>query len=245
MVYSASQKHQEVSISMSEDRVAELEKEIRELNLKLEIERQKGRKLEQENQKLKDKLTRTARSDRTVKVSTAPMPVVQQPEFTPGIEEELEGGASEEEVERLRERLRTLTSQKDSSEQEKWDQSKEVIEHKEALQRLRVKKINIKKDIEELNERLDRKENQNFKSRLEITDLKKEESRARNQADMSENERRMFETEIEKLNIQTDEEKVKLKEEKSARDKVQFALNRSIKVKAEYESHFLAKIYNR
>ena len=31
---------------MTDDRIAELEKEVRELNLKLEIERQKNRKLE-------------------------------------------------------------------------------------------------------------------------------------------------------------------------------------------------------
>ncbi|HEX9745409.1 MAG TPA: hypothetical protein VGB30_08270 [bacterium] len=230
---------------MSEDRVSELEKEIRELNLKLEIERQKNRKLEQENQKLKDKLTRQTRAERTVKVAAPPSASIPQPSAMPGDSDELEGGATEEEVDRLRDKLRTLTAQKDNSEQEKWDQSKEVIEHKETLQRLRVKKINIKKDIEELNERLDRKENQNFKSRLEITDLKKEESRTHRTADDAEAERIGFEEQIAQVEKIIEGEKDKLKVEKIARDKIQFALNRAQKIKAEYESHFFARFYNK
>jgi hypothetical protein len=229
---------------MTNDRVTELEKEIRELNLKLEIERQKVRKLEQENQKLKDKLTRQMRSERPLRVTAAPGPAQPIPDGVP--EEELAtGGVSEEEIDSMREKLRSLTSQKDASEQEKWDQSKEVIEHKENLQRLRVKKINIKKDIDELNERLDRKENQNFKSRLETTDLKKEEKKTRSVADDAEAERIALEATIAKLSEQIDKEKQVLREERLSRDKVQFAVDRANRIKAEYESHFLAKIYNK
>jgi predicted RNase H-like nuclease (RuvC/YqgF family) len=228
---------------MADDRVAELEKEVRELNLKLEIERQKVRKLEQENQKLKDKMARQARTERPLRVAPGPMSMTGG--GSPSDDVVLEGGATEEEVDRLRERLRALTAQKDSSEQEKWDQSKEVIELKENLQRLRVKKINIKKDIEELNERLDRKENQNFKSRLEITDLKKEENRTHAIADDGEADRVSLEAEIVRLTEQADKEKAKLKEEKIARDRVQFAANRAVKIRAEYESHWLAHFYNK
>ncbi len=231
---------------MTNDRVTELEKEVRELNLKLEIERQKVRKLEQENQKLKDKLTRQMRSGGPLKVAAPPLVSVVGSSPAPGDEPGIEGGVTKEEIDQLRERLRLLTLQKDQSEQEKWDHSKEVIEQKESLQRLRVKKINIKKDIDELNERLDRKENQNFKSRLEITDLKKEESKTRTIADEAEGERTALETRIEKVEEQIEKEKVKLREEKFARDKVQFALNRALKIKGEYESHFLAKwTYNK
>ena len=159
---------------MTNERVTELEKEVRELNLKVEIERQKVRKLEQENQKLKDKITRQMRAERPLRVVAAPTGRTVQG-AVPDDASTLAGGATQEQVDELKERLRSLTSQKDASEQEKWDESKDVIEQKETLQRLRVKKINIKKDIDELNERLDRKENQNFKSRLEVTDLKKEE----------------------------------------------------------------------
>jgi chromosome segregation ATPase len=228
---------------MTNDRVSELEKEVRELNLKLEIERQKVRKLEQENQKLKDKLTRQLRSERPLRVGATPVaaPAVSGSENEPV----LEGSVTSEEIDELRERYRALTSQKDSSDQEKWDQSKEVIELKENLQRLRVKKINIKKDIDELNERLDRKENQNFKSRLETTDLKKEEKKTRSVADEAEAERMSLEEQIVKYKEQIEEKKGRLREEKLGRDKVQFALDRANRIKAEYESHILARFYNK
>ena len=228
---------------MTNDRVSELEKEVRELNLKLEIERQKVRKLEQESQKLKDKLTRQLRSDRPLRVGATPVAAP----ASAGQEDEpvVEGSVTSEEIDELRERYRALTSQKDSSDQEKWDQSKEVIELKENLQRLRVKKINIKKDIDELNERLDRKENQNFKSRLETTDLKKEEKKTRSLADDGETECQSLEVQIVKYKEQIDERRARLREEKLARDKVQFALDRSNRIKAEYESHILSKFYNK
>jgi len=230
---------------MTNDRVVELEKEVRELNLKLEIERQKVRKLEQESQKLKDKLTRQMRTGGAALRVAMPAPAIEQESGALPDEPLLAGGVTEEEIELLRERLRALTAQKDSSEQEKWDQSKEVIEQKEGLQRLRVKKINIKKDIDELNERLDRKENQNFKSRLEITDLKKEERKAHSIADDAEADRMRHEKEIERLEGLVEKERIKLREEKLARDKVQFALNRALKIKGEYESHFFARFYNK
>jgi len=229
---------------MTDDRVAELEKEVRELNLKLEIERQKNRKLEQESQKIKEKMNRQVRADRPLRMAPPPGMGVQAVGALP-LEETLEGGATEQEIDDLRERMRKLTSQKDVSEQEKWDQSKEVIENKETLQRLRVKKINIKKDIDELNERLDRKENQNFKSRLELTDLKKEESKTHGEADDAEKDRKRLEIEIKGLEEATDQEKSTLRDEKIARDKIQFSLNRAMKIKGEYESHFFARWYNK
>lgn len=228
---------------MSEDRVAELEKEVRELNLKLEIERQKVRKLEQDNQKLKDKLNRQVRSERPLRVSPAPTLIPSA--GGPADDLAIEGGATEEEVDSLRERFRILTAQKDASEQEKWDESKDVIEQKETLQRLRVKKINIKKDIEELNERLDRKENQNFKSRLEITDLKKEENRTHSIADEAESVRISLESAIVKLDAAIAKDKATLKDEKISRDKVQYLVNRATKIRAEYESHPLSYFYNK
>lgn len=229
---------------MTNERV-ELEKEVRELNLKLEIERQKVRKLEQESQKLKDKLTRQMRTERPLRVATVSAPE-NVPTSIESDEVEIEGGATQQEIDDLREKLRSLTARKDSSEQERWDQSKEVIEHKESLQRLRVKKINIKKDIDELNERLDRKENQNFKSRLETTDLKKEEKKTHSVADDSDAERTALEEHIAKMEEQIEKEKLVLRDEKRARDKVQFALNRATKIKAEYESHWIAKwTYNK
>jgi hypothetical protein len=232
---------------MTNDRVTELEKEVRELNLKLEIERQKVRKLEQENQKLKDKMSRQVRSERPLRVAAAPVPSTPSPGGNPTQEEHVleGGGVSEAEIEELREKLRKFSTRKDSSEQEKWDQSKEVIEHKETLQRLRVKKINIKKDIDDLNERLDRKENQNFKSRLEITDLKKEERKFKNASTFAQSEREKLEIEKAKLEASVETEKEKLRVEKRARDKVQFAVNRAVKIKAEYESHVLARFYNK
>jgi hypothetical protein len=229
---------------MTDDRVVELEKEIRELNLKLEIERQKNRKLEQESQKLKEKMNRQVRVDRPLRMAPIPGSSAPPAGAIP-VEDLLEGGATEPEVDELRERLRKVSSQKDVAEQEKWDQSKEVIENKDSLQRLRVKKINIKKDIDELNERLDRKENQNFKSRLELTDLKKEEAKTRNEADESENDRKRLEEEIKKFEEVIEQEKSTLRDEKIARDRIQFALNRAMKIKGEYESHFFAKWYNK
>ena len=178
-------------------------------------------------------------------MAPAPVAAGAAPALSLPQDEGLEGGATEAEIDELRERLRKLTSQNDVGEQEKWDQSKEVIELKENLQRLRVKKINIKKDIDELNERLDRKENQNFKSRLELTDLKKEELKTRNDADDTERDRLQIEGAISALEGEIDIEKGKLRDEKIARDKVQFALNRALKIKGEYDSHPLAKFYNK
>jgi hypothetical protein len=231
---------------MTDDRVAELEKEVRELNLKLEIERQKNRKLEQESQRIKEKMNRQVRVDRPpLRMAPPPVAGVQPSVGAAPVDDTLDSGATEPEVDALRERQRKLMSQKDVAEQEKWDQSKEVIENKESLQRLRVKKINIKKDIDELNERLDRKENQNFKSRLELTDLKKEETRTHNEADEAEANRHRLEDEIKRLEEAHDQEKVTLREEKIARDKVEYALNRANKIKGEYESHFFARWYNK
>ena len=51
---------------------------------------------------------------------------------------------------------------------------KKNIELKENLQRVKVQGTNFRKDIETVAEKVDRKENQNFKVRLELTDTRKE-----------------------------------------------------------------------
>ena len=67
----------------------------------------------------------------------------------------------------------------------------------------------------------------------------------KNSADKAQAEREQLEAMQASLEESIEEEKTKLRSEKRAHDKVQYAVNRAIKIKAEYESHFLAKLYNK
>jgi len=246
---------------------ADMEKQIKELTLKYEIEKQKNRKLQQELDILKQKLEKS---------QAPPKPTVEAPHMTPVlprvpgkpatpittppgfsspsaidsdvtqfIDQGLKEAVSGIEVDELRNKLDTLNQQYRQSEQEKWDIARKNIELKEQLQRLKVKGVNLKKDIENLNERLDRKENQNFKSRLEITDLKKENNAAEEHANDAQKHREALEKQIAEIEERIEKERSRLKEERRVRDMVYAEYQRHRDMLAEYETHWAARFYNK
>ena len=239
------------------------DKQIQELTLKVEIEKQKFRKLEQEVEILKQKLEKSKASSRdggipgglkppprasgkptTERFAGQPSPG-SGTDLTHFIDQDLKDSVSGVEVSELRTKLDTLNERYKVAEREKWDIARQNIEFKEQLQRLKVKGINLKKDIENLNEKLDRKENQNFKSRLEIADLKKEQKTSDEFADESQNKRENLESQIAAIEDRIEKERIKLKEEKRVRDMVHAEYQRNRDMLNEYESHPAARIYNR
>ena len=244
-----------------------MEKQIKELTLKYEIEKQKNRKLQQELDILKQKLEK---SQMQPKPTVASPPIIPPPQGVPGrpipvttppagystpsaadsdvtqfIDQGLKEAVSGIEVDELRNKLDSLNQQYRLAEQEKWDIARRNIELKEQLQRLKVKGVNLKKDIENLNERLDRKENQNFKSRLEITDLKKENNAAEDRANDAQRQREAIEKQITEIEERIEKERNRLKEERRVRDMVYAEYQRHRDMLAEYETHWAAKFYNR
>jgi DNA repair exonuclease SbcCD ATPase subunit len=246
----------------------EKEKEIKELTLKFEIEKQKNRKLQQEIDILKQKLEKSRIQPKPEHItSQVPPPAVGAPpkpghapvaspatpagggqtavDLTQFIDRGLKDSVAGVEIEELRTRLESLTQQYRQAEQEKWDVARKNIELKEEHQRLKVKGVNLRKDIESLNEKLDRKENQNFKSRLEITDLKKENARADERAGEATKHREMLEKQISDIETRLENERGKLKEERRSRDMVHAEYQRYKDMLAEYETHWAARFYNR
>jgi DNA repair exonuclease SbcCD ATPase subunit len=242
----------------------EREKELKELTLKYEIEKQKNRKLQQELDIMKQKVEKIQMQPRAGSAPGVPppspgypgkapsMPVVPgrgagggEGDLTQFIDSGLKDSVAGVEVEELRQKLESLTQQYRQAEQEKWDIARKNIELKEQHQRLKVKGVNLKKDIESLNEKLDRKENQNFKSRLEITDLKKDNNRSEESANENTKQREVLEKQIADLESRVEDERARLKEERRFRDMVHAEYQRHRDMLAEYETHWAAKIYNR
>jgi septal ring factor EnvC (AmiA/AmiB activator) len=249
----------------------DMEKQIKELTLKYEIEKQKNRKLQQEMEIIKQKLEKAAVQpkppEQTIPVAPAvapsagarpgPRPTAAtaaaappagrgvDSDVTSFIDQGLRDSVAGMEVDDLRTKLETLNHRYKQAEQEKWDIARKNIELKEQLQRLKVKGVNLKKDIENLNERLDRKENQNFKSRLEITDLKKENNATEEMANEGQKQRENLERQIADIEERIEKERTKLKEERRLRDMVHADYQRHRDMLAEYETHWAAKIYNR
>ena len=246
----------------------EREQEIKELTLKFEIEKQKNRKLQQEIDILKQKIEKQQMQSTAAPVaSSAPAPPYGRPSApgrapaaAPSMPGRTDGGESHAsqfidsglkesvagvEIEDLRQKLTTLEQQYRQAEQEKWDIARKNIELKEENQRLKVKGINLKKDIETSNEKLDRKENQNFKSRLEITDLKKENSRVEERAGEAERQREALDKQIEDIERRLEGEREKLKDDRRKRDMVHSEYMRYKDMLAEYETHWAARWFNR
>ena len=248
--------------------IGEMEKQIKELTLKYEIEKQKNRKLQQELDILKQKLEKSQApvakpasmappvTPPSPGVPSRPIPLSKPPQgfsspsatdsdVTQFIDQGLKEAVSGIEVDELRDKLESLNQQYRQAEQEKWDIARRNIEFKEQLQRLKVKGVNLKKDIENLNERLDRKENQNFKSRLEITDLKKENNGAEERANDGQRQRENLEKQIAEIEERIEKERTRLKEERRVRDMVYAEYQRNRDILAEYETHWAARFYNK
>lgn len=246
----------------------EKEKEIKELTLKFEIEKQKNRKLQQEIEILKQKLEKLRMQPKAEPVASripppqaagtsqrvhAPGAAPTAParsgaadsDLTQFIDHSLKDSVAGVEIEELRTKLDSLTQQYRVAEQEKWDVARKNIELKEEHQRLKVKGVNLRKDIETLNEKLDRKENQNFKSRLEITDLKKDNSRAEERASEAEKQREMLQKQMTDIEVRLEGERGKLKQDRRSRDIVHTEYQRYKDMLAEYETHWAARFYNR
>ncbi len=238
------------------------DKELKELTLKYEIEKQKNRKMQQELDILKQKFEKLQMQPKAppppsqapfaggggggALPSTVPRgPGAPESDLTQFIDSGLKDSVAGVEIEELKSKLESLTHQYRQAEQEKWDIARKNIELKEQHQRLKVKGVNLKKDIESLNEKLDRKENQNFKSRLEITDLKKENNRAEEIAGVNTKQRETLEKQIADLEARVEEERKRLKEERRFRDMVHAEYQRHRDMLGEYETHWAAKIYNR
>lgn len=245
----------------------DMEKQIKELTLKYEIEKQKNRKLQQEIEILKQKLEKSQMQPKPAAPTLAAPPPPRAPgkpsslpptfsspgapataadtDLTQFIDAGLKESVSGVEVDELRNRLDSLNQQYRQAEQEKWDIARKNIELKEQFQRLKVKGVNLHKDIENLNEKLDRKENQNFKSRLEITDLKKENNAAEDRSAEGTKGREALEKQIADIEERIDKERTRLREERRLRDIVHAEYQRHRDMIAEYETHWAAKIYNR
>jgi DNA repair exonuclease SbcCD ATPase subunit len=247
------------------------EKEIKDLTLKYEIEKQKNRKLQQEMEILKQKLDKLQMQPKPASPAAAPQPSGAtpqasprttvsapstppsaqapgggaQPDLTQFIDTGLRDSVAGLEIEDLRSKLESLTQQYRQAEQEKWDVARKNIELKEQYQRLKVKSVNLRKDIEAHNEKLDRKENQNFKSRLEITDLKKENARSEENGAELQKQREALEKQLAELEERAEKDRQKLKEERRRRDIVHAEYQRHRDMLAEYETHWAARIYNR
>ncbi len=243
----------------------DMEKQVKELTLKYEIEKQKNRKLQQEIEILKQKLEKNQIQTKTAAPTAPPVPPrsMERPsgiptsggpiptgspvdsDLTQFIDAGLKDSVAGIEIEELRTKLENLNHQYRQAEQEKWDIARKNIELKEQLQRLKVKGVNLKKDIENLNEKLDRKENQNFKSRLEITDLKKENNASEERAAEAQKGREALEKKVADIEERIETERTRLREERRLRDMVHSDYQRHRDMIAEYETHWAAKIYNR
>ena len=222
------------------DEVQELKKELQEMRMLLEIEKQKNAKMQREIEIAQRKMSKESPS----------MPSIPRvvPRVGPNAPVHMNMGdtpVTSEELNRL-ESIVTETQEKlDKIEHEKWEVQKKNIELKENLQRLKVQGSNYRKDIEGTAEKVDRKENQNFKVRLELTDLKRELSAAKDELEGQEKVVKKFDKQIQEIQVQVGKLESALKEEIKKRDKVTLEYNKARDLLAQYESHWLAKLYNR
>ena len=223
------------------DEVSELKKELQELRMLLEVEKQKNAKLVKELEMAQKKIGKAAGRPIPSAVTapkTASIPAVAQ--FNTG-----DIPVTSEELQRL-EQIQTETQAKlDKIENEKWEVQKKNIELKENLQRLKVQGSNHKKDIETIAEKVDRKENQNFKVRLELTDTKRELAGLKEEEESQQKTLKKLDAQIAEVNAQVAKLEGILKEEARKRDKINNEYVKSRDLLAKYEDHFLAKIYNR
>jgi chromosome segregation ATPase len=222
------------------DEVQELKKELQEMRMLLEIEKQKNAKMQKEMEIAQRKMSKEAPS----------MPSVPKvvPRVGPNAPVHINMGdtpVTSEELSRLEAIVTDTQAKLDKIEHEKWEVQKKNIELKENLQRLKVQGSNYKKDIESTAEKVDRKENQNFKVRLELTDLKRELSTAKEELEAQEKVVKKFDKQIAEIQVQVDKLEIALKEEVRKRDKVTLEYNRARDLLAQYENHWLAKLYNK
>jgi|GEM_PF-4294545 len=149
------------------------------------------------------------------------------------------------ELANVRHQLEELTKEKHDVEQRKWTIDKENIALKEQLNKLKVQGTNNMKIIEELVEKGDRKENQNFKTRLELTDLRKALSGAKNEREKQEGANTQLHKECLELESEILHYRALIDVETQRRDIIQTELNRQQDILGQYQSGFLARFYDK
>lgn len=209
--------------------------------MQLEVEKQKNAKIQKELE--------IARK----KVGTAPMP---GPMSVPGAPQKIVSKASQfidmgdtpatsDELKHLQDQYMETSNKLDKVEKDKWEVQKKNIELKENLQRLKVQGSNLRKDIEALLEKVDRKENQNFKIRLDLTDLKKELATTKDDQEAQVKVLKKLDVQIDETTGQLNRLLEALKDEARKRDKFTLEYNKARDLLAKYEDHWLARFYNR
>ncbi|MFH1514788.1 MAG: hypothetical protein ABIG42_04940, partial [bacterium] len=222
------------------DEVSELKQELQQMRVELEVEKQKNAKLQQELEIAQRKIGKAGGR-------AGPIPVV-KPTIQPRATVQFDMGdtpVTQEELGRLQNLLNETQSRLDMIESEKWEVQKKNIELKENLQRLKVQGSNYKKDIEQMSEKVDRKENQNFKVRLELTDTRKELASSTEEQEKQDKILKKLDGQIAEVAVQVGKLEVIFKEESLKRDKINNEYVKARDLLAQYEDHWLAKIYNR
>lgn len=175
----------------------------------------------------------------------APATDSEEDSATPALADAFGSTGTDAELENVRHQLDELTKEKHEVEQRKWTIDKENIALKEQLNKLKVQGTNNMKIIEELVEKGDRKENQNFKTRLELTDLRKALSTARNEREKQEAANTQLHKECLELESEIMHYRALIDVETQRRDIIQTELNRQQDILGQYQSGFLARFYDK
>lgn len=223
------------------DEIQELKKELQQLRIELETEKQKNAKLQKEMEMVRRKSGAPVVSPLQQGAPSITSKAVPRQTFV----DMGETPATSEELKRLQQTLDETLAKLDKVEKDKWEVQKKNIELKENLQRLKVQGSNLRKDIETLMEKVDRKENQNFKIRLDLTDLKKELAAVKDEQENQEKILKKLNGQKEEVIVQLNKFNDVLKEEQRKRDKITLEYNKARDLLARYEDHWLAKIYNK
>ncbi|HYE77297.1 MAG TPA: hypothetical protein VEI97_04855 [bacterium] len=152
---------------------------------------------------------------------------------------------SDADLAEIRRQLEDVTREKHEVEQRKWTIDKENIALKEQLNKLKVQGQNSQKIIEELVEKLDRKENQNFKTRLELTDLRKDIKLKQDQRHKQEEINAKLKLEIAETEAELLHYKQLVEQEQARKDIIQSELNEAQDVLGQYQTGFLARFYDK
>lgn len=220
------------------DEVQELKKEIQELRMLLEVEKQKSAKAQKELEMLEKKAGKAKPIMPGASRASSPKAISSGPQIEMG-----DSPVTTDELKRLQNLLNETQKKLDEIEQSKWEVQKKNIELKENLQRLKVQGSNHKKDIQATMEKVDRKENQNFKVRLELTDHRKEVATKKEDDEAQQKVLNKLDKQIEEIIAQNEKLKAQVKEEERKRDKINLEFNKARDLLAQYEDHFLSRLY--
>lgn len=224
------------------DETAELKKDLQDLRMELEIEKQKNTKLQKELEISRKKAGKPGMAGASIP-KIAPRQVTRS-----GGMQHVDMGdtpVTHDELSRLEKIMTELQTKLDTIEHDKWEVQKTNIELKENLQRLKVQGSNFSKDIGNVTEKVDRKENQNFKVRLELTDTRKELVTVKENDEAKDKVLAKLNKKIGEIEVQIEKYDEVLKTESLKHDKINSEYVKSRDLLAKYEDHWMSKIYNR